>query len=604
MNSMVLWNVEVTSTVYNNELEAYTASNVQVANGTLILTAQRQSSAGKSYTSGRINTGKKHTFTSGKFEASIKMPLGQGFWPAFWLYPYVDTSSYTEIDIMEAIGQLPGQMTGTCYPGGDPNNPPMYDGTYKFSSGQNFYSAYHTYGVEWTAGNVAFYVDGTYYFTCKKSTTPTSWTLESNPMMIIFNLAVGGDDPGSPSASTPFPSKMFVDWVRVYQDDGTTTTTNTTPTTTPTTTTTTPTTTTTNTTPTTTTSPNATTTPSTTPTTTAPTTTTGSTGQLYNLVWSDEFNGNALNTSNWNVEVTSTVYNNELEAYTANNVQVANGTLILTAQKQSSGGKSYTSGRINTGNKHTFTSGKFEASIMMPFGQGFWPAFWLYPYVDTSSYTEIDIMEAIGQLPGQMTGTCYPGGDPNAPPMYQGTYTFPKGQNFSSTYHTYGVEWTPGNLVFYVDGNYYFTVKKTSTPTSWTLESNPMMIIFNLAVGGDDPGSPSASTQFPSKMFVDWVRVYQPTAAVLATTNEVSKPAMSSLAASGATSCSSYKSSSLKNGIKYLETIGKVSLNTIRKTVLASTAACCNLCGTTPNCVALKSISSSELSSCTLYSTK
>ena len=323
----------------------------------------------------------------------------------------------------------------------------------------------------------------------------------------------------------------------------------------------------------------------------------------YNLVWSDEFNGASLDSTNWNVEVTSTVYNNELEAYTANNVAVANGTLILSAQKQSSGGKSYTAGRINSQDKRYYVYGKIEASIKMPLGQGFWPAFWLLPQVDSSSYTELDIMEAIGQFPGQFTGTCYPGGNVDSPPGWQGTYKFPTGSNFYSAFHTYGVEWTPGSMAFYVDGNYYFNCTKANTnPSIWSFDNSQMFIIFNLAVGGNDPGAPSATTPFPSQMFVDWVRVYQDNASTSTPTTPTTPPTTTPVGPTGATSCSMYTTSRLKNGVRYLTSVGKVSTTTLSTSTVASASACCSLCGNTVNCIAIKPVTSSGSTTCTLYS--
>ena len=314
----------------------------------------------------------------------------------------------------------------------------------------------------------------------------------------------------------------------------------------------------------------------------------------YTLVWADEFNGASLDTTNWNVEVTSTVYNNELEAYTANNVAVTNGALVLTAQKQSSGGKSYTSGRINSQDKRYYVYGKIEASIKLPLGQGFWPAFWLLPQVDSSTYTELDIMEAIGQLPGQITGTCYPGGDVNNPPGWQATYNFPTGSNFYSAFHTYGVEWTAGSIAYYVDGNYYFYCTKANTnPSIWSFDNDKMFIIFNLAVGGSDPGSPSASTPFPSQMFVDWVRVYQDNGSP--SPNPTPNP-------TGATSCSMYTSFSMRYGIRYLLSVGRVATNTLLTKGVSSTADCCKLCGNTVNCIAFKVTTTYHSTSCTLYS--
>ena len=267
----------------------------------------------------------------------------------------------------------------------------------------------------------------------------------------------------------------------------------------------------------------------------------------YVLVWSDEFNGNSLNTSNWNIDETSTVYNNELEAYTADNVNVANGTLILTAQSQSYGGQNYTSGSINSQNKIYFFYGKIEASIKLPIGQGFWPAFWLLPQIFPINYTEIDIMEAIGELSSQTTGTCYPGGSKTNPQGWQGINAFSNGNNFYNNFHTYGVEWTSGNLNFYVDGVNYFNCSKIYTNSSiWSLDGNLMYIIFNLAVGGNDPGAPDDTTPFPSSFYVDWVRLYQ----VDDSTNSSTSSVTNGIATNSIATNSSFINSSTNNATK------------------------------------------------------
>ncbi len=113
----------------------------------------------------------------------------------------------------------------------------------------------------------------------------------------------------------------------------------------------------------------------------------------YQLVWSEEFDGTSLNTNNWSYDVGDQWYNNELQAYTSKNVYVENGMLRIEGRKESSGSKSYTSGRIKTEGKKAWLFGKFEARMKFPTGKGFWPAFWLWPDTySTSAYREIDIM--------------------------------------------------------------------------------------------------------------------------------------------------------------------------------------------------------------------
>jgi beta-glucanase (GH16 family) len=206
----------------NGEQEYYTnGQNLTMnGNGQLAITARRESSNGHDYTSGRMNTGGHFTFQYGRVEARIKVPKGQGFWPAFWMmgadfltgrpWPYNG-----EVDIMEILGK----DTTTTY---STLHAPLYIGGNGYGSPYKtvYLSAdFHPYAAEWDSKGIRFYVDNTMIFNADRNTvenTRGAWIYD-HPFYIILNLAVGGDWPGAVDGTTPFPSQMLVDYVRVYQ---------------------------------------------------------------------------------------------------------------------------------------------------------------------------------------------------------------------------------------------------------------------------------------------------------------------------------------------------------------------------------------------------
>lgn len=203
----------------NKELQYYTdrPQNLQVSGGNLVITAQKENYEGRNYTSARIKTQGLMSFTYGKIEARIKLPTGQGLWPAFWMlgenitsirWPYCG-----EIDIMERVNQN-AVVNGTVH--WDANGYASYGRT----SGNLDFSQYHTYTVEWDSSYIRWFVDGVQYneFYIANGTGNTEEF--QKPFFLLLNLAVGGNWPGSPDGSTPFPAQMLVDYVRVYQDQG------------------------------------------------------------------------------------------------------------------------------------------------------------------------------------------------------------------------------------------------------------------------------------------------------------------------------------------------------------------------------------------------
>jgi beta-glucanase (GH16 family) len=232
--------------------------------------------------------------------------------------------------------------------------------------------------------------------------------------------------------------------------------------------------------------------------------------------WAEEFDGpaNALpDPAKWTYDLGNNNGwgNRELETYT-NSVQNVHldgaGHLIIHVDRSDSG---YTSARIKTQGLFSARYGRIEARIRLPFGQGIWPAFWALGTNITSvgwpQCGEIDIMENIGREPsinhGSIHGPGYSGGS-----SVTGLFTLPGSARFSDDFHVFAIQWAAQTITFSVDGVAYKTATPSSLPSgaSWVFD-NPFFLILNVAVGGNFPGNPDATTQFPQEMIVDYVRV-------------------------------------------------------------------------------------------------
>jgi beta-glucanase (GH16 family) len=242
------------------------------------------------------------------------------------------------------------------------------------------------------------------------------------------------------------------------------------------------------------------------------------------LVWSDEFDGTAVDTTKWSfqlgdgseVNLPRGWGNNEQQWYTENNATVANGFLTITARKESvQASFNYTSARLRSYRKGDWTYGRLEMRAKMPLGKGLWSAFWLLStnreYGGWAASGELDIVEYLGSEPDEVFGTIHYGGEwPNN--TFSGTpYKLPEGDRFDQDFHVFAIEWEEGEIRWYVDDVHY------GTKTEWFSSAAPfpapfdkkMHLLLNLAVGGDLPGAPDANTQFPAEYVIDYVRVYQ-----------------------------------------------------------------------------------------------
>ncbi len=217
----------------------------------------------------------------------------------------------------------------------------------------------------------------------------------------------------------------------------------------------------------------------------------------WQLVWTDEFEGSALNTTKWTATNAAGNTNNELQYYSPANVTVSGGEMVIKAEQRNLGGRNYVSGLVKTAGKYTQQYGRFESRMKLPKTKGIWPAFWMLP-ASGGWPPEIDIMELLGHQPYTVYMTNHWGVWPNNS-NWSTPYT---GPDFSAGYHTFAVEWAPGRCDWFIDG-----VKRTTHNTA--IPAEPFYIILNTAVGGDWPGNPDGSTVFPQYMNVDYVRAYR-----------------------------------------------------------------------------------------------
>lgn len=271
----------------------------------------------------------------------------------------------------------------------------------------------------------------------------------------------------------------------------------------------------------------------------------------WSLVWSDEFEGDRVDPEKWDFDVGNGFFdyrnqawisgwgNEELQYYTNSpaNVCVKDGFLTICAIKESLHGCGYTSARLTTrrrcGGEPLFSKkyGRFEVRAKVPHGKGLWPAIWMLPVDDAyggwAASGEIDIMEIVGEKPHEVLNSIHfgsSGSDGRA--LITHVHPLPKGGTVAQ-WHTYSVDWEPGEIRFYVDGVHTRTydhwwscsvtesgagvvARGASDLNPWPAPfDQPFYLVMNVAVGGNFPGVPNPETRFPAEMVVDYVRVYE-----------------------------------------------------------------------------------------------
>lgn len=233
----------------------------------------------------------------------------------------------------------------------------------------------------------------------------------------------------------------------------------------------------------------------------------------YTLVWQDEFNGTAIDADTWKHELGASGWgNNEWQYYTARpeNSFISDGKLVIEARKENYNGSQYTSARMITSGKREFKYGRVDIRAKLPEGQGIWPALWMLGNdigtVGWPKCGEIDIMEIIGNEPSTLHGTAH--WDNNGSHASYGKSTKLDSGKFSDEYHVFTIIWDEQAIRWLLDDVQYNVLDITSSGLSEF--HHPYFFIFNIAVGGNWPGYPDATTVFPQRMFVDYIRVFQP----------------------------------------------------------------------------------------------
>ncbi len=442
------------------------------------------------YLSGIITSYDSFKMTHGYVEARAKVPAGRGLWPAFWMLTSHYIEDVPEIDVMEFLGQDVDIMYQTYHYFDIQDNWRKISSPSFVTNHADWTQDFHTFGMSWSPEEIVWYIDGIE----THRISDDDYTIAAQAMYLLANLAVGGDWPGDPDDPSDFPAEFEIDYIRAYKkiveplnlaDD-------------------------------------------------------------YKLVFNDEFNGAALDTEKWNTTYLWGPYfniNNEKQYYIDANdtdsdlpyspFSINNGVLSITADLASnmpagvppaslpaSGDPiwsahpefqqgpypfpgstttpEYTSGVITSYDTFKFTHGYAEIRAKAPAVDGLWPAFWLLNAYYIGDIPEIDILEGLGETPNLIYHTYHYYNSEGQLVSNQFTSNVD-----SSEFHTYGVHWQHGKIVWYLDGVPVHTFEDEKV--SYQL----MYVIANLAVEGNFNSAPVDDSKLPASFDIDYIRVYQ-----------------------------------------------------------------------------------------------
>ncbi len=450
------------------------------------------------YLSGIITSYESFKMSHGYVEARAKLPGGRGLWPAFWMLPTHYVQDVPEIDVMEFLGHDVDRVYHTYHYFNVANNWELVSTPSYTTIAADWTSDFHTYGMAWSPKQIVWYVDGIE----TRRIDASEYRIAGQAMYLLANLAVGGNWPGAPDANTAFPATFELDYIRAYKKKL---------------------------------SPQL------------------NLANDYQLMFNDEFGGNSLDPAKWKTHFLWGPYlpiNNERQYYvdalgsdsdagTRTPFVVNDGILSIVARaaddpdsypipltrpdssdaiwtnfptfQQFEGyqPQDYTSGIITSYSSFKFANGYAEIRAKIPNGDGLWPAFWLLNGYYVGPQPEIDVMEVRGENPHQIVHS-YHRRDMDGS-MQMASSTTDSGEpiiGYADTFHTYGVRWRHGEIVWYIDGQPTFTY--VGDDVSYQL----MYVIANLAVGGDFNFSPVdeslfAEGQGPVSLDIDYIRVYQ-----------------------------------------------------------------------------------------------
>jgi len=237
----------------------------------------------------------------------------------------------------------------------------------------------------------------------------------------------------------------------------------------------------------------------------------------YTLAWSDECNGPSLDANIWSYENGDGCPNicgwgnNEQEYYKPDNLFFQDGKMIIEARNELYSGKPYTSSKILTRGKKVIKFARIDIRAKLPVGKGIWPAFWLLPqnnvYGGWPTSGEIDMMEALGHETNKVYGTVHYGPGPGSTQISR-NYVLPN-TNYNEAFHVYSLIWQQDKIQWLIDDQLYSTVNKADVGSNIYPFNEDFFMIINMAVGGNWPGNPDATTYFPQWLIVDYVRVFQ-----------------------------------------------------------------------------------------------
>ena len=228
-----------------------------------------------------------------------------------------------------------------------------------------------------------------------------------------------------------------------------------------------------------------------------------------NLIWQDEFSGDELDLNYWTFEEGGNWYNNEIQYYRKENTVLYEGHLVIEAKKEAFGTRQHTSSRMKTENKFDFQYGRVDIRAALPYGKGIWPALWMLgdniSTVGWPACGEIDIMELVGHQPSTLYGTVH-WSNAGQHAQYGGHTNLSSG-TFNDAFHVFSITWDENYIKWLLDDQVFHTID--ITPAELSEFKQKYFFIFNVAVGGDWPGFPDATTVFPQRMIVDYIRVFQ-----------------------------------------------------------------------------------------------
>ena len=444
------------------------------------------------YLSGVITSYESFKTTHGYVEARLKLPAGRGLWPAFWMLPTHYVQDVPEIDVMEFLGQDVDRVYHT-YHYFDVADDWQLISTPSFPSFATDWTAdFHTFGMSWSPRKIIWYIDGVKV----KEINDSEYLIPNQAMYLLANLAVGGNWPGPPDASTLFPATYEIDYVRAYKKRQSASL---------------------------------------------------NLAEDFQIVFQDEFNGSSLDASKWNTHFLWGPYLpiNDEEQYYVDALgsdsdigytpfEVSDGNLSITARAANDPAgvaphaelpglndsiwsdystfrrntdyvpQDFTSGMITSYDAFKFANGYAEIRTKLPAGKGLWPAFWLLNGYYVAQSPEIDVLETRGENPREITHAYHryaPGGILNS--TVQETVGGDATLGYSDDFHTFGVRWRPGKIEWYIDR------QKVKEYVGDDVAYQVMYVIANLAVGGSFPAVPDDPTAFPVSYVIDYIRVYQ-----------------------------------------------------------------------------------------------